>query len=85
MTMFTKDGCHLCEELRDQLQVMQQELQFTIVERDIERSLEEFERFRALVPVLDIPGIGMIYPPHDACALRHAIATAVDGDRASHA
>jgi hypothetical protein len=75
--LYSKPGCHLCDELKVKLLALQQELNFNIVERNIEENLAHWEQFRYLIPVLDIEGGPVLYPPHSWDTLRRAIQNAV--------
>lgn len=77
VTLYTKPGCHLCDDLLAELHEWQSGLSFTVAERNIDADPADFERFRHLIPVLDVPGAGLLYPPHDLSAVRDAIASAV--------
>jgi glutaredoxin len=52
LTLYSKPGCHLCEELRAELDELQPELGFAVEEIDITRDPELFERYRCEIPVL---------------------------------
>jgi glutaredoxin len=56
ITLYSKPGCHLCEEVRARLDELQPELGFTIDEVDITRRTDLFERYRYEIPVLLIDG-----------------------------
>jgi glutaredoxin len=56
ITLYSKPGCHLCEEVRARLDELQPEFGFTIEEIDITRHTELFERYRHEIPVLLIDG-----------------------------
>ena len=77
VVLYTKAGCHLCDDLLAQLHAMQQSLEFTVVERDIEDDAEDFARFQYLIPVLDVPGAELLCPPHDAGHVRETVAAAL--------
>lgn len=64
VTLYSKPDCHLCEELKADLLSMQQKFGFTLLERNIEEDPDDFVRFRYLIPVLDIEGGNLLYPPH---------------------
>ena len=78
---YTKPGCHLCDDVLAQLHKMQIEVDFHVVERNIELSQDDFERYQHLVPVLDIPGSELLYPPHDINVIRQAIDAATPDTR----
>lgn len=56
-----------------ELLALQDEIDFMVVERNIEADPTDFERFRYLIPVLDIEGGEVLYPPHTFYALRNAL------------
>ena len=59
LTLYSKPGCHLCEELRDLLEELQPEHGFTFEEIDITTNHELFARYRFDIPVLLKGGIEM--------------------------
>ncbi len=73
ITLYNKPACHLCTEVKADLLVLQDEIDFVIVERNIEADPADFERFRYLIPVLDIEGGEVLYPPHTFYVLRNAL------------
>jgi glutaredoxin len=62
VTMYTKVGCHLCEEARELLDEIagileQQELQsFELTEIDIRNDMSTYESYRYRIPVVLING-----------------------------
>jgi glutaredoxin len=52
LTLYTKPGCHLCEEVRDLLDDLQPEHGFAIEEIDITGDAALFARYRYEIPVL---------------------------------
>ena len=52
LTLYSKPGCHLCEELRALLDELQPELRCAIEEIDITTDRSLFERYRYEIPVL---------------------------------
>lgn len=52
LTLFSKPGCHLCEEMRVLLDELQPEYGFAIDEIDITQDDELFARYRYEIPVL---------------------------------
>ena len=75
VTLYTKDHCSLCEKLQDDLAWISREQPLRIVSHDIEADADLYERFRYLVPVVEIGGT-LYYPPHDVMQLRHAVLNA---------
>ena len=52
LTLYSKPGCHLCEDLRILLEELQPEHGFAIEEINIEANAELFARYRFEIPVL---------------------------------
>jgi glutaredoxin len=52
LTLYSKPGCHLCEEARALLDELQPEFGFLIEEIDIARDPALFARYRHDIPVL---------------------------------
>ena len=52
LTLFSKPGCHLCEELRRLLDDIQPDVGFALEEIDITRDPALFARYRHDIPVL---------------------------------
>jgi glutaredoxin len=73
VTLYSKPGCTLCDDLKADLRAMQPEFNFDLVEFNIEQDAGAFERYRYVIPVLDIEGGALIYPPHTAHELHQAL------------
>ncbi len=56
VTLFTRQGCHLCEIAEDLLIEMQVELDFDIEKRFIEGDAELIEKYGDQIPVILIDG-----------------------------
>jgi glutaredoxin len=52
LVLFSKPGCHLCEEMRALLDEVQPEYGFSLEEIDITRDDKLFARYRYEIPVL---------------------------------
>jgi glutaredoxin len=52
LTLYSKPGCHLCEELRSRLDDLQAHTGFALEEIDITSDPELFARYRYDIPVL---------------------------------
>ncbi len=79
VTLYSKPGCMLCDELKailTELQAELDELELTINERNIEADAEDFARYRYLIPVLDLEEGGLLYPPHTWATVRNALIAA---------
>ena len=54
--VYTKEGCHLCERVIKVLGKLASEQSFEIATQDITTSQELFERYKFVIPVLEIDG-----------------------------
>lgn len=81
VTLYTKPGCGLCDELRHLLLELQREFEFNLVERNISADASELAVYRYLIPVLSIPGVQELYPPHNAETVRQALVGALQAAR----
>lgn len=52
LTLYSKPGCHLCEDVRLMLDELQPQFGFAIDEVDITRNADLFARYRYEIPVL---------------------------------
>ncbi len=73
VTLYAKPECGLCNELKEVLAHLQQEIEFVVEEQNIEHDPVNYERFRYLIPVLDIENGQMLYPPHNFNSVRSAL------------
>lgn len=64
VVLYSKPDCGLCDELMQELLEIQKEIQFELLECNILEDAEAFARYRYLIPVLDIEGGELLYPPH---------------------
>lgn len=69
LTLLSKPGCHLCEQLRADLDDLQPEWGFAIEELDITRNAELFARYRHDIPVLLRDGAEIARGPMTPAAL----------------
>lgn len=83
VTLYGKSGCHLCEEFKRALAVIQAELDFDLVEQDITADAELFGRFQHLIPVLELADGPLLYPPHDLPTVYRTLAAACAPDNSS--
>lgn len=68
----------ICDDLKADLAELQPEVGFTLVECNIEEDVELFERFRYLIPVLDIESGPLLYAPIDRDELTRVLGTAAN-------
>jgi glutaredoxin len=52
LTLYTKHGCHLCDDVRSTLDELQADHVFALEEIDITTNAELFARYRFDIPVL---------------------------------
>ena len=56
ITVYTKAGCYLCENVILQLRKLQSERPFAVETRDITEDAELYERYGNVIPVVEIDG-----------------------------
>jgi glutaredoxin len=56
LTLYSKPGCRLCEELRELLEDLRPDYGFTIDEVNIQADAALMERYRHAIPVLLLDG-----------------------------
>jgi glutaredoxin len=54
VTFYTKAGCHLCDEARDMLDEIAEEIPYALTEIDIRSNPAIFEEYRYRIPVIII-------------------------------
>jgi glutaredoxin len=54
VTLYTKAGCHLCEQAREMLDEIAEQVEFDLTEIDIRRDETIFEMYRYRIPVVII-------------------------------
>jgi glutaredoxin len=57
VVLYKKPGCHLCDEMKEQMRQANCEELYTLEEVDIEADSEMFARYRYEIPVLLINGL----------------------------
>jgi glutaredoxin len=56
LTLYGRQGCHLCDDARAQLLALQPELGFALEERDIEADDDLLRRYLERIPVVALDG-----------------------------
>jgi glutaredoxin len=56
LTLYSKKECHLCDIVKKELNDLRKELSFSITEVDIEKDLNANEKYRHLIPVIEMDG-----------------------------
>jgi len=52
VTFYTKAGCHLCEEAREMLEEIAEQISYELTEVDIRTDMAIFEIYRYRIPVI---------------------------------
>ena len=52
VTFYTKAGCHLCEEAREMLEEIAEQISYELTEVDIRTNMAIFEIYRYRIPVI---------------------------------
>lgn len=73
IVVFTKPGCHLCDDMLDLLRAALTGTAATLTERNIARDLADFERYKHDIPVLVIDGREIARHRITASALQQAL------------
>jgi glutaredoxin len=56
VTLYSRPGCHLCDEAREQLERLRAKAPFELVEVDIERDDRLHARYLERIPVVAVDG-----------------------------
>lgn len=56
ITIHSKKDCHLCDIAKETLLKVRQEFPFSLTEIDIEKDKATFEKYKYLIPVIEIDG-----------------------------
>lgn len=56
VTLYTRGGCHLCEQTKQDLTELQNEYHFILKEVDIDQSDELTELYGLMIPVVHVNG-----------------------------
>ena len=55
--VYSRPGCHLCDEAKSVIEEVQQEMELTLEEVNIEHDLALLEKYRFDIPVITINGV----------------------------
>ncbi|VVB54516.1 Uncharacterised protein [uncultured archaeon] len=56
VTVYSKKECHLCEIAKEELEVIRREFDFCLEEVDIEKDALAYEKYKHLIPVVEVDG-----------------------------
>lgn len=76
ITLYNKQGCDLCEEVKAELAVLAAAYPHRLEEVDITQDAALFAGYRYTIPVVEI-GTTILQAPITAVQLTHALQTAV--------
>lgn len=62
VTLYTKDGCRLCDEVKESLNQLQPNLPHQLQEVDITRDNDLFQKYRYTIPVVQIGTVELVAP-----------------------
>ena len=73
VTLYTRPGCHLCDDAATMLRSISGEREFRLTVVDITADPESYDRFWADIPVVEI-GDTVLRAPFELSELRRALA-----------
>jgi len=77
LTVYSKPGCHLCDEAKAKIERLRARgYDLTINERDVSTDPALFERYRYLIPVVELPDGRTLEPPISEYKLEQALRAA---------
>lgn len=76
LTLYTRVGCHLCDEMKADLLALRPPLDFRLTEVEVGWDGELAEKYGNLVPVLELAGQEVCHYFLDEARLRAALAQA---------
>lgn len=74
LVVYSREGCHLCEEMLDALKMFQAELGYTLKVYDIDEDDLLLEKYNALVPLVCFRGQELLRYHFELAAVETAIA-----------
>lgn len=81
ITLYERPGCHLCEDMRDQLAALQEQWSFTVRHVNILDDIEAHTRWWRWIPVVEIGDTTLRWPIQPArleATLLRSLQTAPD-------
>jgi len=74
LVLYTKPRCPLCDEAKETLGAVQRELDFHLVERNIEEDPAWWDKYHTLIPVVELDGEPIFYGKVSVHRLRRILA-----------
>ena len=56
VTIYSKKECHLCDIAKEVLEALRCDFEFSLKEVDIEKDKLAFEKYKYLIPVIEVDG-----------------------------
>ena len=56
VTIYSKKECHLCDVAKEELEALRCDFGFSLKEVDIEKDKLAFEKYKYLIPVIEVDG-----------------------------
>ncbi len=82
ITLYTRPGCHLCEDAADLLEQLARQVVLEVAEVNILGDIDLYERYKHSIPVIAIAGGATLFAPIRADALARALADGVESEHA---
>ena len=73
VNFYTRPGCHLCEEARLMLKLVQEDVSFEINEMNIEEDEALHEKYMLMIPVVEFEGEIIQYGQLDYATILEAL------------
>jgi glutaredoxin len=73
MRLYTREGCHLCENAKETILALQADHEFKLEEVDISSSDDLTERYGLMIPVVELDGEEVQYGRIDQFTLYEAL------------
>ena len=73
VNFYTRPGCHLCDEARLMIGLVQEDYQLDVEEHNIELDDELHEKYMLMIPVIERNGEVLIYGNIDYVSLVEAL------------
>lgn len=81
VVLYSRPGCHLCDDARAELEQLRARLPFDLREVSIEGDAELERRFTLEIPVIEVDGVVVTLAPIDLSAVERAITAPAAGRR----
>ena len=81
VTLYTREGCHLCEDAAAALATLARDLPIEVTPVNVDLDLALLERFNDPVPVIAVVDEVVTAAPIDLGAVRTAVSAALEGAR----